>query len=198
MSLAARYPAQNDYGKSKYLEQNVIDPFGGKDQLSSGDCILQQIKTCENTSSQSIFKSESVSVKDKDQEEQKKGNNISWDNLRKYYSTGRARDHKTTDALDWEAVRKANVVEVADTIEERGMNNVLAKKIKVGNCRLSPYKQFLQSNYVLQEFLDRVVEDHGSLDLEWLRDVPPQDTKYVNQLIYIYNRNFTLWKAINS
>ncbi|KAK1383984.1 hypothetical protein POM88_021719 [Heracleum sosnowskyi] len=164
MSLAARYPAQNDYGKSKYLEQNVIDPSGGKDQVSSGGCILEQVRTCESMSNQSKFKSESVSIKDKDKDEQKKGKNISWDNLRKYYSTGRARDHKTTDALDWEAVRQANVVEVADTIEERGMNNVLAKKIK--------------------EFLNRVVEDHGSLDLEWLRDVPPEDTKDFLMSIY--------------
>lgn len=137
MSLAACYPAQNDYRKSKYLEQNVIDPSGGKDQVLSGGGILQEVRTCENMSNQSKFKSESVSIKDRDKDEQKKGNNISWDNLRKYYSTGRARDHKTTDALDWEAVRQANVVEVANTIEERGMNNVLAKKIKVENCRLS-------------------------------------------------------------
>lgn len=28
-----------------------------------------------------------------------------------------------------------------------------------------------------QEFLDRMVEDHGSIDLEWLRDVPPDKAK---------------------
>lgn len=135
MSLAARYPAQNFHGKSKYSEQTLIDPSGGKDQVSSGGCIFQQVRTCEHTSNQSKFKSEIVSTKVKD--EPKKVNNISWDNLRKYYSTGRERDHRTTDAVDWEAVRRANVVEVADTIEERGMNNVLAKKIKVESCVLS-------------------------------------------------------------
>lgn len=83
--LATRYPAQNDYGKSKYLVQYVIDASGGKDQVSSVGCILQQVRTCENTTNQSKFKSESVSVKNKDKDEQKKGNNISWDNLRKYY-----------------------------------------------------------------------------------------------------------------
>ncbi|WOG93516.1 hypothetical protein DCAR_0312802 [Daucus carota subsp. sativus] len=164
MSLAARYPAQNFHGESKYIEQTVNDPSGGKDQASAGGCSLQQVRTCEHTSIQSNFKSESAPLEDKAKGEQKEGNNKIWDNLRKNYSTGRGRDKKATDALDWEAVRKADVVEVAGTIEERGMNNVLAKKIK--------------------EFLDRIVEDHGSLDLEWLRDVPPQDTKDFLMSIY--------------
>ena len=31
---------------------------------------------------------------------------------------------------------------------------------------------------MLQEFLDRLMKDHGSIDLEWLRDVPPDKAKY--------------------
>ena len=30
----------------------------------------------------------------------------------------------------------------------------------------------------LQEFLDRLVKDHGSIDLEWLRDAQPDKVKY--------------------
>jgi hypothetical protein len=33
--------------------------------------------------------------------------------------------------LDWEAVRRANVQEIADAIKERGMNNMLAERIQV-------------------------------------------------------------------
>jgi len=29
----------------------------------------------------------------------------------------------------------------------------------------------------MQKFLNRVVDDHGSIDLEWLRDVPPDQAK---------------------
>ncbi|KAL1823815.1 hypothetical protein ACET3Z_010593 [Daucus carota] len=36
-------------------------------------------------------------------------------------------------------------------------------------------------NYMLAErikaFLDRLVRDHGSVDLEWLRDIPPDKAK---------------------
>jgi len=40
--------------------------------------------------------------------------------------------------------------------------------------------QFFISNTgfkILQAFLNRVVSDHGSIDLEWLRDVPPDKAK---------------------
>ncbi|KAG0451993.1 hypothetical protein HPP92_025926 [Vanilla planifolia] len=61
------------------------------------------------------------------------------------------------DSLDWEAVRCADVSKIADTIRERGMNNVLAERI--------------------QEFLNRLVREHGCIDLEWLRDLPPDTAK---------------------
>lgn len=32
-------------------------------------------------------------------------------------------------------------------------------------------------NLPLQAFLNRIVSDHGSIDLEWLRDVPPDKAK---------------------
>ncbi|XP_024970561.1 protein ROS1-like isoform X2 [Cynara cardunculus var. scolymus] len=82
-----------------------------------------------------------------------------WDSLR----IGAQVNHKrettpnTKDSLDYEAVRCADVNEIADTIKDRGMNNMLAERIK--------------------DFLNRLVRDHGSIDLEWLRDVPPDKAK---------------------
>ncbi|KAF3795397.1 ROS1 protein [Nymphaea thermarum] len=67
------------------------------------------------------------------------------------------RSPNRNDSLDWEAVRRADVNEIAQTIKERGMNNMLAERIRA--------------------FLDRLVEDHGSIDLEWLRNVPPDKSK---------------------
>ncbi|XP_022138825.1 protein ROS1-like isoform X2 [Momordica charantia] len=88
-----------------------------------------------------------------------KKDDVNWDNLRKQAEVKGRRERTTTtmDSLDWEAVRCADVDEIAFTIRERGMNNRLAERIK--------------------GFLNRLVKDHGSTDLEWLRDVPPDQVK---------------------
>ncbi|XP_074582703.1 protein ROS1A-like [Curcuma longa] len=83
-----------------------------------------------------------------------------WESLRKeVYSVGtkKERDLDKMDSVDWEAVRSADVNEISETIRERGMNNILAERIK--------------------EFLNRLVRDHGSIDLEWLRQTEPDKAK---------------------
>ncbi|KAK3014655.1 hypothetical protein RJ639_009997 [Escallonia herrerae] len=82
-----------------------------------------------------------------------------WDSLRKQAQSNRKRDRSeaTMDSLDYEALRCAPVNEVAEAIKERGMNHMLAERMK--------------------DFLDRLVRDHGSIDLEWLRDVPEEEVK---------------------
>ncbi|ESQ40479.1 hypothetical protein EUTSA_v10012472mg [Eutrema salsugineum] len=90
--------------------------------------------------------------------EEKEG--FDWDSLRREAEGRAGKREKTTrtmDTVDWEAVRKADVSEVAETIKSRGMNHMLAERI--------------------QAFLNRLVKDHGSIDLEWLRDVPPDQAK---------------------
>ncbi|PWA80060.1 DNA glycosylase [Artemisia annua] len=84
---------------------------------------------------------------------------VDWDNLRKDAEAHRKRERtpNNMDSLDYEAVRRANVNEISDTIKDRGMNNMLAERIKA--------------------FLNRLVKEHGSIDLEWLRDVPPDKAK---------------------
>uniref|UniRef100_A0A803NWS7 HhH-GPD domain-containing protein n=1 Tax=Cannabis sativa TaxID=3483 RepID=A0A803NWS7_CANSA len=87
-------------------------------------------------------------------------NEVDWDNLRKRVEIGGDKKEKSKDAMDsidYEAIRTANVKDISDAIRERGMNNMLAERIK--------------------EFLNRIVKDHGSIDLEWLRDVPPDEAK---------------------
>ncbi|XP_038689622.1 protein ROS1A-like isoform X2 [Tripterygium wilfordii] len=87
-----------------------------------------------------------------------------WDSLRRMYDTGRPRGSDQADSVDWEAVRCAALSEVAEAIKSRGQQTVIAKRIK--------------------DFLDRVVALHGSIDLEWLRNVPPDDAK--RYLLEIY------------
>ncbi|KAF8042529.1 hypothetical protein BT93_A0993 [Corymbia citriodora subsp. variegata] len=89
-----------------------------------------------------------------------KKENFDWDSLRRQAESNgkkRVRPPNTMDSVDWEAVRCADVNEIADAIKERGMNNVLAGRIK--------------------DFLNRLAREHGSVDLEWLRDVPPDKAK---------------------
>ncbi|KAH9601925.1 hypothetical protein KSS87_014754 [Heliosperma pusillum] len=88
-----------------------------------------------------------------------KKSEFDWDSLRREAQVNgkKPKTANTMDSLDWEAVRHANVNVIADTIKERGMNNVLAVRIK--------------------DLLDRLVKDHGSIDMEWLRDIPPDKAK---------------------
>ncbi|XVE68636.1 hypothetical protein DITRI_Ditri09bG0084800 [Diplodiscus trichospermus] len=92
--------------------------------------------------------------------QEEKNNATDWDGLRKQVlANGRKKERSkdTMDSIDYEAMRHANVDEISNAIKERGMNNMLAERI--------------------QEFLNRVVRDHESIDLEWLRDVPPDKAK---------------------
>lgn len=121
-----------------------------------------------------------------------------WDLLRRIYSTGEERSHDKMDSVDWEAVRCADESEIADAIKERGQQNIIAGRIKVRNCALWQKNRRFQVPFsfpflpllfdiilvdantgysLLQEFLNRLVELHGSIDLEWLRNVPPDKVK---------------------
>ncbi|XP_068651410.1 transcriptional activator DEMETER-like isoform X2 [Aristolochia californica] len=83
-----------------------------------------------------------------------------WDSLRRQVCSNGAKKQRrpeTLDSLDYEALRSADVHEISNAIKERGMNNMLAERIK--------------------DFLNRLLREHGSVDLEWLRDVPPDKAK---------------------
>ncbi|KAF5781283.1 putative uracil-DNA glycosylase [Helianthus annuus] len=97
--------------------------------------------------------------KKKNKKEKKQEPKIDWDELRRrYIKTGEKEiDVNYRVAVDWDAVRRAPVEELAKIIEDRGMHNVIARRIK--------------------DFLDRIYRDHGNLCLEWLRDVPPDKAK---------------------
>ncbi|CAI9276548.1 unnamed protein product [Lactuca saligna] len=97
--------------------------------------------------------------KKKSKKEQKEEVKIDWEKFREIYSQNGKKEinEDFMDAVDWEAVYNTPVQEIANLIVERGMNNVLAIRIK--------------------DFLNRMVKDHGSIDLEWLRDIPPDKAK---------------------
>ncbi|CAN1140189.1 Transcriptional activator DEMETER [Linum perenne] len=89
-----------------------------------------------------------------------KKDSVDWDILRKQVllnGSSNERSKNNMDSLDYDALKDATVNEISNTIKARGMNNMLAQRIK--------------------EFLNRLVADHGSMDLEWLRDAPPDKAK---------------------
>ncbi|KAK9057183.1 hypothetical protein SSX86_024550 [Deinandra increscens subsp. villosa] len=100
-----------------------------------------------------------INGKRKNKKDKKPEPRTDWDELRKSYcKTGEKETNVNhRDAVDWDAVRRASVAEIAKIIIDRGMHNVIADRIK--------------------ECLDRIYKDHGTLDLEWLRDLPPDMAK---------------------
>lgn len=72
-----------------------------------------------------------------------KKNTVDWDNLRKQVKRNSGKQERSgdrMDSLDYEALRCANVQEISEAIKERGMNNMLAERMKVSIfCFTSKY-----------------------------------------------------------
>ncbi|KAF8009519.1 hypothetical protein BT93_J0504 [Corymbia citriodora subsp. variegata] len=95
--------------------------------------------------------------KKKSKANEKKTDPLEWEKLRKAYSSAGPRSPDHMDSVDWDAVRRAEQDEVAAAIKERGQHNKLAERI--------------------QKFLNELVRTQGSIDLEWLRNCPPEKAK---------------------
>ncbi|KAI3448655.1 hypothetical protein Pfo_005320 [Paulownia fortunei] len=154
ISLAAKYPhgvTRVNSPIETFIGSSTAQPNGKNGSWSSSskikdDKILPTVslngtfskkKKTKAVSSKNILKGKPVETED------------TCDNRKKTYDT--------SDALDWEAVRMAEVDDIAKAIQKRGMNNNLAARIK--NC------------------LNILAKDLGSIDLEWIRDVPPHKAK---------------------
>ncbi|KAL3518486.1 hypothetical protein ACH5RR_021075 [Cinchona calisaya] len=135
-------------------------------QVCDGCSLKEKVITEDNVSSNNMHqggrkgkktkKNDNESIKTRRKKEMKE-NPIDWDELRKTYSKGRSNLGGTMDSVDWEKVRCATVEEISGVISQRGMHNIIGRRIK--------------------NFLVRIVKDHGRIDLEWLRDVPPDKAK---------------------
>ncbi|KAK7284922.1 hypothetical protein RJT34_19676 [Clitoria ternatea] len=120
---------------------------------------IQKARELDIGNEKSNIDSAPVKLKGRERGKEKK-NNFDWDSLRiqaQAKAGKREKTENTMDSLDWDAVRRADVNEISNAIKERGMNNMLAERIK--------------------NFLNLLVDVHGAIDLEWLRDVPPDRAK---------------------
>lgn len=77
-----------------------------------------------------------MSKSSKAKAERERNSAFDWDSLRREVQKNgkRGRSKDTIDSLDYEAMRRAKVEEISGTIKARGMNNMLAERMKVGYC----------------------------------------------------------------
>ncbi|CAI9097825.1 OLC1v1034324C1 [Oldenlandia corymbosa var. corymbosa] len=144
---------------SKVQKQEVHIIYEGSNAPSSSESELDNSDSS-NLMDEAAKINPSASTAKKRKANGKENNDtVDWDQLRKLAQANgkRERTVETMDSVDWEAVRCADVDEIAQTIKERGMNNMLAARIK--------------------DFLNRIVREYESIDLEWLRDIPPDRAK---------------------
>lgn len=87
-------------------------------------------------------KNDNVSTRRKGKVEVKRENPVDWDELRRTYSSGKRNHGSTMDSVDWEKVRDASDEEISSIIAQRGMHNVIGKRIKV-NLNSSIYSKNL-------------------------------------------------------
>lgn len=112
--------------QSNRLQQSVFNVSGQSQDLMQKDKIAMRNETNEICSSP-------IKLKSTEQGKEKK-DDFDWDSLRieaQARAGKREKTENTMDSLDWDAVRCADVNEIADTIKERGMNNRLAERIQV-------------------------------------------------------------------
>ncbi|KAL3634612.1 hypothetical protein CASFOL_021666 [Castilleja foliolosa] len=165
MNLASKFPndevdpeqllIENDPSQTRPVDPEQLSIME-KDPLSTVEkdpmlCPVSQ--TSQVDPEDGNVHSSKTKCKNKDKEE----DTSHWDKLRVQYSTNKKRTDRNRDFVNWEAVRQTSQEDLSIIIKERGMKDQLAQAIK--------------------DFLDRIYKDHGSLDLEWLRDVPPEKAK---------------------
>lgn len=151
MSLASRFSIRNLEGSDKCHESvctfPLLDLFPQEDVglKRFGNTTFHDIENCASTSenessvtstsmtsNQASITTSALPLKgDRATKDKKKQQNRDWDSLRRTYGRKRERNDENMDAIDWQAVRRARFEDVADTIIKRGMNRVLARKIKV-------------------------------------------------------------------
>ncbi|XP_076925351.1 transcriptional activator DEMETER-like [Bidens hawaiensis] len=169
---------------SQTMDQ-VVNTISSQESANSHCCKVQQDLENKNLSTESftVYKDKNVvevseesvqkvvdfnnnktngadegSSKVKKEKTGKSKSNFDWSKLfEDVVKQERERSPNAMDSMDYEAIRAASINDVAETIKERGMHFRLAERIK--------------------DMLDRLVRDHGSTDIEWLRDIPPDKAK---------------------
>lgn len=140
-----RLPSQNDVGTQQEIRKVELQTEGTQCIVETQDSDSQSHILDNNSNSYSNLRNEecmpqlpsgnlkSTSTMNKSGAKFNEGT-YEWDNLRKEAFQNNAFkiwSDDTNDSLDYEAVRNADVNQVADAIRERGQHNNIAARIKV-------------------------------------------------------------------
>lgn len=116
-------------------KSSIKNNFSCNNSQGESSNVLNNQRSIGNKGAESNTETNAENVKPKrGRRVAKETKKVDWDDLRKQAHATNGRREKTTntmDSIDWEAVRCADVSEIANTIKERGMNNMLAERIKV-------------------------------------------------------------------
>ncbi|RWV97550.1 hypothetical protein GW17_00039657 [Ensete ventricosum] len=112
--------------------------------------------------------------------ESKKAKAFDWDSLRKEvchngYMSKRSKDRM--DSLDWDAVRWSDVREISETIRERGMNNVLAERIKNLQNYMLENTEFQEGE--MEKALVAITNEAASIPMPKLKNVKRLRTEHL-------------------
>ncbi|CAO2826156.1 unnamed protein product [Amaranthus hypochondriacus] len=167
MELASRYPVEpiiNQDCEKKVVSEGPIIELPNEDE-DGHKTFVKEIETESSTQEAQEYKDalkvmlESLpSFKNNGKDKKGNGseNDVDWEAIRLHFAgnTNAERNHDQQDSVDWAAVRNANVKDIAEAIQCRGQHFIIASKI--------------------QKTLNRLVGQHGTMDLEWLRKAPHQ------------------------
>lgn len=141
MTLASRYPPlslseQNAIYCREDQRVMLVEPLDTTSELhkviSTPIQEVQQVMSVESPDTTTGDAPKANGGK-KRKREKKEKEVVDWDLLRKQYYQGisRERTERNADSVNWQAVSQAPEEEFAAVIVDRGMNNQLAKRIKV-------------------------------------------------------------------
>ncbi|ONK73365.1 uncharacterized protein A4U43_C04F30470 [Asparagus officinalis] len=105
-----------------------------RNNLGAGDVAESKLRNEANTSQKVSSETLNKESKVKNGKFESEKKTYDWDSLRKKVQKDGAKKERSSDAmdsLDYEALRNADVNEISNAIRERGMNNMLAERIKV-------------------------------------------------------------------
>ncbi|XP_019107182.2 protein ROS1C [Beta vulgaris subsp. vulgaris] len=166
-NVIIEYPYEEETIPVLYEEETISipvevnsSPFSGGEEIEEGGDSTKEYEAAFNDMMQLLPFLQKYKLEDKKVGDKPNKVKVDWEGIRLHFvgkNNNPQRNPDTHDSVDWDAVRKAPLAHIATTIKERGQNWIIARKI--------------------QRMLNRLIHQHGTLDVQWLRDAPPQVAK---------------------
>ncbi|KMT01654.1 hypothetical protein BVRB_9g211150 [Beta vulgaris subsp. vulgaris] len=166
-NVIIEYPYEEETIPVLYEEETISipvevnsSPLSGGEEIEEGGDSTKEYEAAFNDMMQLLPFLQKYKLEDKKVGDKPNKVKVDWEGIRLHFvgkNNNPQRNPDTHDSVDWDAVRKAPLAHIATTIKERGQNWIIARKI--------------------QRMLNRLIHQHGTLDVQWLRNAPPQVAK---------------------